>query len=359
MVVVKVEENPNCPLCKKVGRLLYKNLTDTVFGIVDGGFGFWYCYGCRLAWLNPAPVPEDIHKCYGGAYYTHSGGDANNAKVRQYDDLLEGTWGWLRKLTLGSCYNYKHLWRYPNMRWFGETMLPISNFRNKITFGLGNVFPEFSRLHNNSRLLEVGCGNGAFLAKMRVLGWDTTGVDIDADAAKSARRSYDIDIKIGFLEEQNFPSEHFDIIFLSHVFEHLPDPYVFLRESYRILKRGGRIHIITPNLESFGHSIFKGSWLGLDPPRHLSIFSKLSMHKILKAAGFRMSRLCTRAQIAGDIWKKSKSNLKAKRKGISASYLMPDDEFKTVSRIFKRLEEALIVFCHTAGEEVVAIGIKP
>jgi len=140
------------------------------------------------------------------------------------------------------------------------------------------------------RLLDVGCGAGEGLLFLREMGWQVQGVDFDENAVNAARKMR-LDVQRGSLKEQSFPDGTFDVVNLSHVIEHLPDPIETLAECRRILKRGGKLVLFTPNSSSLGHRIFKGDWRGLEPPRHLHIFSAKSMRLALIAAGFHDLRI--------------------------------------------------------------------
>jgi SAM-dependent methyltransferase len=98
------------------------------------------------------------------------------------------------------------------------------------------------------------------------------------------------------LEDQHYPDASFDAVTLNHVIEHVPDPIQTLRECARILKKDGRLVILTPNSSSLGHRVFKQDWRGLEPPRHLHLFSMQSMRRTLELAGFR--KVTLRPQIA-------------------------------------------------------------
>jgi SAM-dependent methyltransferase len=125
-------------------------------------------------------------------------------------------------------------------------------------------------------ILDVGCGNGAFLSKMKAPGMRAYGVEFSPDGAKEARRR-GLNVKCGTLEQQKYPARFFDVITLNHVFEHVPDPLGTLRELKRILKPGGRIIIAVPNTRSLAAKLFGRYWASLDPPRHLSVHSPRTM----------------------------------------------------------------------------------
>ena len=81
--------------------------------------------------------------------------------------------------------------------------------------------------------------------------------------------------------------EKFDFITLAHVIEHVHDPYKTIKTCFELLNRKGKIWIDTPNIESLGLQIYGRSWLGLDCPRHLVMFSNNSLYLLLKKAGFK------------------------------------------------------------------------
>ena len=134
------------------------------------------------------------------------------------------------------------------------------------------------------RLLDVGCGSGEWLLEMRDRGWPVQGIDFDENAVNVAK-SRGLQVECGSLEQHGLPADFFDAITLSHVIEHVPDPFQTLRECTRVLKPGGRLVLFTPNCGSLGHRFFKNHWRGLEPPRHLHLFSMPAMHTILGAVG--------------------------------------------------------------------------
>jgi 2-polyprenyl-3-methyl-5-hydroxy-6-metoxy-1,4-benzoquinol methylase len=131
------------------------------------------------------------------------------------------------------------------------------------------------------RLLDVGCGSGAALQRLAELGWRCEGIDFD-ERAVEAGRARGLDVRVGSLEEQGYPAATFDAVVMNHVLEHVPDPRALLSESMRILKPGGQFACITPNAESWCHSMFGRDWRELDPPRHLHIFTQSSVGMLMQ-----------------------------------------------------------------------------
>jgi len=128
-------------------------------------------------------------------------------------------------------------------------------------------------------------------------GWTATGIDADAEAVAAAR-STGLDARAGALKSQGFPDAYFDVVLMSHVIEHLPDPIDELKECRRILKPSGSIVIATPNSLALGHRVFGRHWLGLDPPRHLQIFTPKALTRVLAMAGFVPKDVRTHAGVA-------------------------------------------------------------
>ncbi|MBK9320731.1 MAG: class I SAM-dependent methyltransferase [Bacteroidetes bacterium] len=115
-----------------------------------------------------------------------------------------------------------------------------------------SFFPE-SKLNS---VLELGCGIGyqsAFLAKVadRVIATDLEEEDIQdhAPGIKLAEQLHEklkisnIELKACSAEDLPFPATSFDMVFSSHVFEHIPDQSKALIEIHRVLKPGG-IHFL-------------------------------------------------------------------------------------------------------------------
>ena len=81
--------------------------------------------------------------------------------------------------------------------------------------------------------------------------------------------------------------ENYDFITLSHVIEHVYDPVALINACYALLNDGGILWIETPNGKSTGYEIYKSSWRGLEPPRHLMLFTESTLSELLFAAGFK------------------------------------------------------------------------
>jgi len=132
-------------------------------------------------------------------------------------------------------------------------------------------------------ILDVGCANGAFLLSMKQFGdYGLYGLDIKNTGIDFKGNS--IDFKEGHLEELKYPDNFFDAVILDNVLEHVPDPTVFMKKVFSILKPLGYIFGTTPNFRSLDRMVFQQYWGGFHMPRHIYIFDasnlRMFMNKI-------------------------------------------------------------------------------
>jgi SAM-dependent methyltransferase len=139
-------------------------------------------------------------------------------------------------------------------------------------------------------VLDIGCGNGDFLAVAEDLGFRASGIDPDPKAVELAR-SRGLDVRRAGLPGSGSGLAAFEHVFMSHVLEHLPDPVDALREAKSLLVPGGRLWLSLPNLGSEGLRRFGRHWRGLEPPRHLVLFDASRLKALLAEAGFERIRL--------------------------------------------------------------------
>jgi SAM-dependent methyltransferase len=114
---------------------------------------------------------------------------------------------------------------------------------------------------------------------MRGFGWDVAGVEVDPAAASAARDGFGLKVW-ATLGEAVEAGDRFDVITMSHVLEHVPDPRAFLILAAEALVPGGQLLAVTPNAESAGHRLFGADWFPLEVPRHLVIFAPRALRRL-------------------------------------------------------------------------------
>jgi SAM-dependent methyltransferase len=122
------------------------------------------------------------------------------------------------------------------------------------------------------------------------MGWAASGSESDP-AAVTAAQKQGLPVRQGALPQTGWPDDSFAAVTLNHVIEHVHDPIAAFREIHRILQPGGWVWVSTPNADSLSHRTFGRHWRGLEPPRHLNIFTPNSLQKAAQEAGFEACRL--------------------------------------------------------------------
>ena len=98
----------------------------------------------------------------------------------------------------------------------------------------------------NRRILDVGCGLGTYVRKLRAFSQDVYGVDIDSDKVAEAQKELE-HIYLAPAEKLPFPDRYFDVVLLHEVLEHVSDDRQAVAEGFRTTKVGGRLVIFAPN----------------------------------------------------------------------------------------------------------------
>jgi 2-polyprenyl-3-methyl-5-hydroxy-6-metoxy-1,4-benzoquinol methylase len=298
--VITFETVGRCPVCGAGGgAAVLEGVADCLGGIA-GAFRYVRCPACELVYQDPRPRDADLPKCY-ESYHTH--------ETETLPASFTGEWGagvrWLRGGVLARKFGYRHLAPHSRARELAACaldVLPVVRSRARCGLGVGasSGLPRFT---GRGRALDIGTGNGVYAATLKRIGWDVTGVEFDAEAARNTAARHGLRVLNCTLEEARFEDEAFDFISMFHVIEHLPDPVATLREVRRVLRVGGQLMLRTPNFDSLTRRATGRHWRGVEAPRHLYLFNRRSLARALTEAGFRVtaavtSRAATRYYVA-------------------------------------------------------------
>ena len=226
---------------------------------------------------------------------------------------------------------------YPSYRGAQDTL--TASFNDKLAL--------VRRYASSGRLLDAGAAYGLFL-KAASPYFEGMGIDVSEYAASVARNEFGMNVKAGDIEHTDFPDEHFDVIVLWDIIEHLIRPVEAMREVNRILKPGGRVFISTDDAANWLPRLLGSHWWAIGPPMHLCHFSKAGMKVAFERAGLELDSFSSdprRYSVAEII------------KHFGVSY---QNEFLT--NLGTRMEQNAVgrfVFHVTRPEQFVAIGRKP
>ena len=275
--MIRARESPRCDVCGSAGEIVYEGLQDVLYG-APGEWSFRRCSNpeCGLLWLDPQPLEEDIGKAY-ARYFTHEPPDGRSSAAKR-------AYGRVRESYLRS-----------------GGLAPLAQLHpaGPEVFDASVMFLR-PPTHGSS-LLDIGCGGGAFMVRMRDRGWSVTGVETDPVAVERAH-ARGLDVRQGEVEGAELDDATFDAITMSHVIEHVHDHRRLLERCRGLLKPGGVVVILTPNSSGWGHRHFGRDWLGLDPPRHIHVFNPRNMRRLLASAGLEPTRIATLAINASAVW---------------------------------------------------------
>lgn len=262
----------SCIICGSSKFILLYETRDRMFNL-PGEFSVKKCSSCSFVFLDPQPSGPQLKKYYPSKkYYAYNKGDK------------KGFFEILREYLVKNYYS--------------------PTFLSKIVTLLVKNVPAMPSSPKNGKILDLGCGTGDTLVLLKKLGWDVYGMDIDKNAISTGRKRRLNNLKLGaYRDLDKYPDNYFDAIRLYHVIEHLDDPSLCLSLIRKKLKKGGELIMGTPNMESLVSKIFKTYWYNLDSPRHLFIFSPITLRKLTEKNGFlvKKTEFCSAGGIIGSI----------------------------------------------------------
>ncbi|MEY2745050.1 MAG: hypothetical protein RL112_92 [Planctomycetota bacterium] len=166
--------------------------------------------------------------------------------------------------------------------YFGEEHLQFATMRRRAAM-LG--------LRHGDRVLEVGCGGGAFLDAARELGASVQGVEPSpVAAARAAARLQGARVHHGTLQDRDDDGSRFDCVAWIDSLEHVRDPRAELRRAAALLAPGGRVAILTQDVSSAAARLLGARWPHYKQPEHLHHFSPTTLGALLDELEFDVER---------------------------------------------------------------------
>jgi 2-polyprenyl-3-methyl-5-hydroxy-6-metoxy-1,4-benzoquinol methylase len=235
-----------CPVCKSTS--IHYSFSAKDHTVSQETFEVWTCAQCNVLFTQNAPAEEEIAFYYASAdYISHS--DTKEGLVNQLYHRV-------RNITLAD---KKHLVEK-------ETGVAAG------------------------KILDVGCGTGAFLDKMKKGGWQVTGIEPDPAAREKAAALYGIRAASAS-ELFHLPVAHFDAITLWHVLEHVHRLHEYIDQLKNLLAENGKLFVAVPNHNSGDARQYGENWAAYDVPRHLYHFSPHSMNVLMNLHGMQIRKM--------------------------------------------------------------------
>jgi SAM-dependent methyltransferase len=233
-----------CYSCSSDRREPFVDAQEDLTG-KPGTFRFVRCLDCGLHYQHPRIDIESIKDYYDDEYIAH----------RKKRD-----WG-----LLAPVYHY--------------VMDQLDRKKERI------VRP-YLKAATTGEILDVGCGAGTFLERMRAVnGGRVTGVDFKDFAG--AEGFEHIDFHCGVLYEQDLGRSRYDLVTMWHFLEHDYDPMRTLAAARELMRDDAHLVIEVPRLDSWTFRLYHERWPGLQAPQHTALFDKVSLFRIVEQAGFR------------------------------------------------------------------------
>ena len=207
-----------------------------------GTFHFVTCGRCGLAFQNPRVSLEHIREFYDEDYIAHR----------------KANWGLLNKA-------------------FDRAM-------NQLDASKDRLVSRYVTLDGRSAVLDVGCGVGTFLKRMRDR-YGASAVGVDFKDLSSYPALQGTEFHCGLFYEAPLADGRFDLVTMWHFLEHDYDPIRSLRTVGRVLKPGGRLVIEVPRLDSVTYRMFGHRWPGLQAPQHTVLYDRAHLLQFVERAG--------------------------------------------------------------------------
>lgn len=282
-----------CNLCQsRIFKTILDEVEDNVIAKIIYDGEIIQCINCGQGYLNPYPNERTIGNAYLG-YYTQL---QRNNTDKFFRFKLFYDYVFYSKFSFIGFFLYLLYRILPGVKFYFERAIRFMNYDSK------------------QNILDVGCGQGIYLDRVRNYASSVYGIDLDEKAINIAKNN-NLNVEITNLKSFR-TNKKFSFITINHVIEHLTDPIIDIKRAYDLLDFGGVMFIATPNLNSSGRKIFKRYWRGIDAPRHLTYFNIETLTKLLSKSGFKNIQLIRDIPQSFGILKSSYRILSGKEKNI-------------------------------------------
>jgi 2-polyprenyl-3-methyl-5-hydroxy-6-metoxy-1,4-benzoquinol methylase len=271
-------ESVPCPSCGSDRFEIFFPRAKELYIGLDEWFDVVQCEKCGFFFTNPRPTQDTVGHFYPDCaqYY-----QPKPHKIKGEGVLKTGIRKRFRQSVMANYFNYD-LCRLPR----GLDFFP------SLMIGRALMSSHVPRFIKDGRLIDIGCAWGGYLWEMNRLGWEVHGIEINATAVAFAREKLGlVNVLGGTLDDLKYPDGFFDVVHMSMVLEHLPDPLQALKKINGILKEGGQLILSVPDFSGVEARLFKEKCYTLQVPQHLSHFTPDTLSRLLKQTGFNVDKI--------------------------------------------------------------------
>jgi SAM-dependent methyltransferase len=236
-----------CPVCGSAQSRLQFPVHDYVHRISPETFGVRHCAVCHVGFLSPRPSAAD----------------------------------------LGRFYPEEFFWSHENSPTARLDAAELLRRRS------GQIEAKLERMAHlpGGRLLDIGAMKGEFLHVAARRGWSVEGVEF----SQQPPNLFGVAIRYGEFLDMPFEPGSIDCVTMWAVLEHVYDPRAYVQRVAEVLRTGGTFIGVVTNFNSLHARLLRAD----DYPRHLTMFTKASLARLLRSAGLRPRRMWTDQKLFG------------------------------------------------------------
>lgn len=253
----------HCRTCGSSSKRTSYTVREMMFG-TKGEFAYDQCDSCESIQITTIPKDDELSAYYPSNYYSFGSNLPTSLKEKLRSFVKkEHDRGLLCNSLAGR---------------FIESLRPDVSTMSVI---------KATGIRQERRILDVGCGAGAFLDRLARIGFrNLAGIDPFLSADCESIEGVPL-----YKRRLSKAAGPFDVILFNHAFEHVPDPAAELEAARQKLEPKGVCLIQMPTPTSDAFREYGTDWAQWDAPRHLTLMSRKGMSIFASNRGFKLQRV--------------------------------------------------------------------